>query len=123
LATREEKNLTNTPGFNEFTFAWSPDGERIIFASVRGETNGDGVINLSDSRDLFSISAKGGGERRLDLGGKAVYSPSWSPDGRFILVMEVTPDGQSELWRYDTQNGNLMRLTDPGPYHNPRYSN
>lgn len=117
------QNLTDTPAFNDFNYAWSPDGQSIVFTSVRGETNGDGAVNLSDSRDLFLMSANGDNERRLDLGGKSVFSPSWSPDGRFILVMEVNNDSQSQLWRYDTQNGNLKRLTEPGPYHNPRYSN
>lgn len=123
LATGKLQDLTNTPAFNDFNFAWSPDGQSIVFTSVRGETNGDGVVNLSDSRDLFLVPASGGNEKRLDLGGKSVFSPSWSPDGRFILVMAVNDDGQSQLWRYDTQNGNIKRLTEPGSYHNPRYSN
>jgi TolB protein len=123
LATGEVKNLTNTPAYNEFNFAWSPDGQWIVFTSVRGDANGDGVVNLSDSRDLFLIPSDGGEERRLDLGGRMVFSPSWSPDGRFILVMVVNADGQSEIWRYDTQSGNLTRLSEPGTYHNPRYSN
>jgi len=123
LASGELKNLTNTPAYNEFNFAWSPDDQWIVFTSVRGDANGDGVVNLSDSRDLFLIPSDGGEERRLDLGGRMVFSPSWSPDGRFILVMVVNADGQSEIWRYDTQRGNLTRLSEPGTYHNPRYSN
>lgn len=123
LATREEKNLTNTPTYDDFNFAWSPDGEWIAFTSVRADVNGDGALNLNDSQDLFLIRPDGRGERRLDLGGKETFSPSWSPDGRFILVLVANQGGQNEIWRYDTISGNFTRLTEPGPYYHPAYSN
>ena len=123
LASREEQNLTSTPGFDDFNFAWSPDGEQIAFTSVRLDANGDGVLNLSDSQDLFLIRPDGSGERRLDLDGKPVFSPSWSPDGRFIAVMVTTEtSGQNAIWRFDTQNRNFVPLTELGPYYHPRYS-
>lgn len=122
LATRTEKNLTNTPDFDDFNFAWSPDGEWIVFTSVRSDVNGDGNFNLSDSQDLFRIQADGSNERRLDLEGKLIFSPSWSPDGRFIMVLVVNEDRQTAIWRYDTRNGIFTRITEPGLYHNPRYS-
>ncbi|HSF83478.1 MAG TPA: AAA-like domain-containing protein [Anaerolineales bacterium] len=123
LATRVEKNLTNTPDFDDFNFTWSPDGERIAYTSVRLDVNGDNVINISDSQDLFVMKADGSNERRLDLEGKLIYTPSWSPDGRFILVVVADEDGQTALWRYDTRNGNFTPLTDPGTYFHPAYSN
>jgi Tol biopolymer transport system component len=123
LATRVVENLTDTPTHDDFNFAWSPDGEWIAFASVREDVNNDGSINLSDSQDLFLIRADGSDERRLDLDGKQVFSPSWSPDGRFILVLVVDLGGQNEIWRYDTVSGNFTRLTQTGPYYHPVYSN
>ena len=122
LATRLEKNLTRTPEYDDFDFTWSPDGERIAFTSVRGDVNGDGVVNLSDSQDLFTIGADGSGERRQDLGGKPVYTPAWSPDGRFILVVVAEEGGQTALWRLDTRNGDFTPLTEPGAYYHPTYS-
>jgi len=122
LVTRAEKNLTNTPAFDDFSFAWSPDGEWIAFTSIRLDANSDGITNLSDSQDLFMIRIDGSDERRLNLDGKQVFSPSWSPDGRFILVLAAY-DGQNEIWRYDTRNGNLIRITEPGAYYHPTYSN
>lgn len=95
LATGTEVNLTNSPDYDDFNFAWSPDGERIAFTSVRLDANGDGVINLDDSQDLFLIHQDGSGERRLDLGGRPAFSPSWSPDGRFILVLVAEEEGQT----------------------------
>jgi Tol biopolymer transport system component len=122
LATGKTQNLTNTPEFDDFNFAWSPDGEQIAFTSVRQDANGDGVLNLDDSQDLFLIRPDGSGEQRLDLGGRAVYSPSWSPDGRFIAVRVAKPDGQNAIWRYDTQTKKFINLTGLGPYYQPSYS-
>ena len=125
LASHEEKNLTGTPAFNDFNFAWSPDGEWIAFTSARFDANGDGAINLSDSQDLYLIRADGSGqstERRLILGTGPVFSPSWSPDGRFILVLVAYSGGQNAIWKFDTRNGNFTRITVPGAYYQPAYS-
>ena len=123
LSSGEEKNLTDTPDFGDFNFAWSPDGEWIAYASMRRDANGDGFINLSDSENLFIIRADGGEEQLLNLRGRAVFSPSWSPDGRHILVLVLDADGQNTIWRFDTQTENFVRITEPGPYFHPRYSN
>jgi Tol biopolymer transport system component len=123
LASREEKNLTNTPDFNDFNFAWSPDGQWIAYTSTRRDANGDGSINLNDSQNLFLMPVEGGQERLLDLRGNAVFSPSWSPDGRFILVLVSGEDGQNAIWRFDTQTEDFVRITEAGPYYHPRYSN
>jgi hypothetical protein len=123
LASGEEKNLTGTPDFGDFNFAWSPDGEWIAYASMRRDANGDGFLNLSDSENLFMIPAQGGEEQMLNLRGRAVFSPSWSPDGRYLLVLVLDGDGQNAIWRFDTQTENFVRITEPGPYLHPRYSN
>jgi len=122
IASGDETNLTATPGFNDFNFAWSPDGQWIAFASTRLDTNGDGSVNLDDSRNLFLIPAGGGEERLLNLRDRAIFSPSWSPDGRFILVLVLGEDGQNSVWRFDSQTDDFVRITEPGPYYHPRYS-
>ena len=90
---------------------------------LRRDVNGDGFLNLSDSENLVLIPADGGEERLLNLRGRAVFSPSWSPDGRYLLVLVLDGEGQNAIWRFDTQTENFVRITEPGPYFHPRYSN
>jgi Tol biopolymer transport system component len=123
LVSQVETNLTDTAEFGEFNFAWSPTGQEIVYTSTRRDVNGDGSMNLNDSENLFLIPAAGGAERLLNLRGKAVFSPSWSPDGRYILVLAVEGDEQNTIWRYDTQTEDFVRITEPGPYYHPRYAN
>jgi Tol biopolymer transport system component len=123
IASGEEKSLTDTPDVNEFYSAWSPDGAWIAYTSVRHDANRDGFINLNDSQNLFAIRPDGTGGRFLNMGGRAVFSPSWSPDGRFILVLVLDEDGQSAIWRFDFVTEDFIRITEPGPYYHPRYSN
>jgi hypothetical protein len=123
LVSNQETNLTRSAEFDDFNFAWSPDGEWIAFTSLRTDANGDGVINLDDSQDLFLMRADGSGERCLDLGKKTVYSPSWSPDGRFILVTVLDEEGKTALWHFDTRNGDFSQVTAPGGYYHPSYAN
>lgn len=123
IASGEEKNLTNSPEVGEFNFAWSPDGEWIAHASMRRDVNGDGSINLSDSENLFLVPSDGGEEQILDLRGSAVFSPSWSTDGRFLLVLVMDDEGQTAIWRYDNWTEDFVRITESGQYYHPRYSN
>ena len=123
LASGAENNLTETPESGDFNFSWSPDGQSIAYTSMRRDTNGDGFINLSDSQNLYLIPSEGGEEQVLNLGGRAAFSPSWSPDGRYILVLVLEDGSQNAIWRFDTQTENFARITEPGPYFHPRYSN
>ena len=61
---------------------WSPDGERVVFASTR-----DGV------RNLFSKAADGTGEAdRLVTSMTVQLSSSLSPDGQSLVIAEAFPE-------------------------------
>ena len=60
---------------------WSPDGERVVFASTRG-----------GSRNLFWKAADGTGEaERLTTSEMDQFSSSWSSDGTALVIAEMHP--------------------------------
>ena len=107
-------NLTANSDDSDTSPAFSPDGERIAFRSER------------DGGGIFVMGATGESVRRLtDFG----YAPSWSPDGKTILVVtEGTPapygrGTRSQLWRIDVANGERTLLSREGDdIVQPRYS-
>jgi Tol biopolymer transport system component len=72
--------LTNAVGGNSDP-AWSPDSQRIAFASGR---NGNS--------ELYVINADAGGLRRLTRTKADEYGPAWSPDGTRIAFWRRTVD-------------------------------
>ncbi|MGB7217941.1 MAG: protein kinase [Vicinamibacterales bacterium] len=88
LARGLRTRFTTDPG-DEVRAIWSPDGNRIIFSSVRGGTPA-----------VLQKSATGAGPEELlwraDMG---AYADDWSPDGRFVLwTSTVANNVQTDLW-------------------------
>ena len=65
--------------------AWSPDGERIVYASDRG-----------DSFDIWSIKPDGSGNQRLTDGPQDETLPVWSPSGGRIAYIQATGETYGE---------------------------
>jgi eukaryotic-like serine/threonine-protein kinase len=74
---------------------WSPDGRRIAFTSDR-----KGV------RDIYLKDINGAAAEELLL--ETEYEKNveaWSPDGRYILFNQVTPNHERELWAVAATRG------------------
>lgn len=83
LDDRELHQLTGGD-FDDSEPAWSPDGSQLVFVSKRVE-----LPDLSTNTDLFLVPAeplqKGVREpRRLTVNPGSEFSPTWSPDGRYL---------------------------------------
>lgn len=65
---------------------WSPDGNRLVFPSLRSGSGG-----------LFERASSDAGDERVLLEGFATPL-SWSSDGRFLLYTRTDPAGGADLW-------------------------
>jgi len=123
METKQEKRLTSTPDWDEFNFAWSPNGDWIALCRTTRDTNGDGYRNLNDQADLILIKPDGSSEINLTQGRFSAFSPSWSPWSTDILFQAVEPSTQmGELWIYSLETKEFTQLTGKDYYYHARWS-
>lgn len=80
--------------------AWSPDGERMVWSSVRD-------LNL----EIYLADGDGENQVRLTEDGGRDWYPAWSPDGTRV-AFNSDRDGNENLYVIDLENGELTQLTD-----------
>jgi Tol biopolymer transport system component len=96
--------------------AWSPDGERLVFTSNRG-----------DSRHLWIVNADGSGLEEVGAAWDVLDmadSPAWSPDGAWIAFVGFPKNAQAtgppcsdgELFVIRPDGSDLRQLTDDELY-------
>jgi Tol biopolymer transport system component len=102
-------NLTNHPA-EDYQPAWSPDGEKIAFASDR-----DGDF------DIYIMNADGSGVTQLTDDPAWDEHPSWSPDGSSI-VFASSRDGMN-ICIMDADGSDVVCIADGrGVNHSPDWS-
>lgn len=87
---------------------WSPDGQRILFAS----------ISWMGGIDLYLADVNTGSVQNLTNDTAREASPDWSPDGR-SLVFESNKGGIWAIYRMETNGTGRVRLTS-GAYDTRR---
>jgi Tol biopolymer transport system component len=103
-------NLTKN-AVEDYDPAWSPDRNRIAFASGR-----------DDNWELYVMSANGSGATRLTSEPSADDEPAWSPDGSRIAFVSLR-DGNPEIYVMNANGSGLIRLTDnPAEDWDPAWS-
>ena len=91
--------------------SWSPDGGRIAFEGMRGGTRTIYLVN-SDGSGLWDLDAV--------LPGPAIRAtgePSWSPDGRALVVSRWHYDGvitETRLWVATLATRQARQITSGG---------
>ena len=94
-----------SPGFSDWSPAFSPDGKRIAFV----RSSGPGSLD-----DLYVVDATGGEPKRLTFDTRNIDdAPAWTPDGRGI-VFSSARGGLSSLWRIAATGGVPSRIEGAG---------
>jgi dipeptidyl aminopeptidase/acylaminoacyl peptidase len=111
------EQLTSAPSVQHFLAPdpWSPDGRRIAFsANDRVPTDFD--ISILDTKTR-KIS-------RHNSDGRFMLVGAWSPDGRYLTVVDNRGPGDTSIHLLDTKKGSFTELTPhdgevtytPGPF-------
>jgi Tol biopolymer transport system component len=92
--------------------SWSPDGQKIAYASRRDK-----------NFDIFTMNADGSNETRLTKNpGSWDIAPAWSPDGQKIIFVSLI-DKNQEIYVMNQDGSELTKLTDnPAGDRNPSWS-
>ena len=91
--------------------AWSPDGEKVAYASRQRGHLFDIVVT-----DLAGL-----GNRALTSGPGSNESPTWSPDGRFIAYT-AEQGGRTQIRVVRTDGGASEAITSAGNNWAPDWS-
>ena len=97
-----EERIELTPG-DAVEPRWSPTGSRIAFW---------GLPQGTGQRDLWTIAASGGDPKPVTSDSATDWSPTWSPDGRY-LFFSSDRSGAMSLWRIPIDEATGEVLGDP----------
>src|SRR5438045_6945052 len=107
-------NITNSPGYDNQP-SFTPDGQSILFTSIRGSSSGHGRAQT----DIYRYGVASGATARITDTPDGEYSPTVTPDGEHISVIRQQPDGTQELWRFTLTGTRPERVLTVNPvgYH------
>lgn len=91
------RNLTMVFSSDEWAAinpSWSPDGRRIVFATVGKSRARAGLLDRGD--DIWVIDADGSHATRLTTSPSAEWMPCWSADGAVYFVSDRS--GTNRIW-------------------------
>lgn len=110
LASGELTALTETPGIEYGSPAWSADGEWIVFGRKQAQ--------VPAGRQLWLARADGSDARPLTNESEFHHAmPSWSADGQQIMFQRSSLFGDGVLpgiWLLSVESGELVELASPG---------
>ena len=82
--------------------SWSGDGHKIVFSTLEAIGNFNSVLRVLDL-DSHQITTLPGSE--------GMWSPRWSPNGRFIAGLHAGPTGGLKIFDFETQRWSVMQQT------------
>jgi hypothetical protein len=116
LTVGKPVNVSNSPGYDNQP-SFSPDGLTLFFTSARGEAASKCG---SPQTDVYKYDIASRAVARVTDTADCEYSPTVTPDGRHLSVIQVEPDGTQRLWKFTIDGKNPAVVLDqvkPVGYH------
>jgi TolB protein len=95
--------------------AWSPDGTRLAYGSVKSGTQRIYELDLRTGRERMLQPVRGAGD---------YITPAYHPDGRTIAFSVLGSDMRSGIFTYDIERDCCLAYLSGGPWYDisPTYS-
>ena len=104
--------LTDSPGV-DYAPAWSPDGKRVAFVSVRHDPDGE----------IYVMNADGSGVQRVTVSEGVDGAPTWAKDGKRIAFVSTRQDPAGDIYTMNDDGSGVTRVTTfLGTDHDPAWS-
>jgi Tol biopolymer transport system component len=101
--------VTNRKGYDNQPY-FTPDGRSILYSAVHD----------SDQADIFRYDLASGVTTRITSTHESEYSPTLSPNGKFITVVRVELDSTQRIWKMKLDGTKpkvlMTEVTDIGYY-------
>lgn len=113
LESEQIIDLGNGQAIEDYSAAWSPDGEWL--AVVRRQLD-QTTVGYEDQ--IWLIRPDGGEAQQLTDESRVHHGPPvWSPDGHYLLFHRYQlgqPNAPPSIWLLDVESGELTKLVEPG---------
>jgi dipeptidyl aminopeptidase/acylaminoacyl peptidase len=109
LRVGDLRNITNRDGYDNQP-AFIDGGQSILFTSIRED----------NQADIYKYNIKADSLTRITETKEGEYSPTLTPDGKYISVIRVEADSTQRLWKFPLKGGSpalILETIKPVGYH------
>ncbi len=108
LTNKQQKNLTNSPDFDEYSARWTADNKQVVYVKKAKDTKTQG--------DLWVMNRVTGDSRNItNTPRQDEFHPAWSHDGKKLVFIQVDAGEFSVVW-LDLETGRQQRLASGEGY-------